>query len=637
MASNEHLEKLIFEVHGAEKGAELIEKLREQEDKYAKSLKGLKKEAKERAKAEEDAAAKVVAAKQKEAKAEQDASQGRVKAMGNMKTAALGLAAGLAAAVKVGAEMVQTYARVDAANGRLKFSLQQTGMAAHMVDAAMRQARSQFKEWEQFGVSVEQQSEAMRTLVTESGNYEQSLADVKLAIDVHNAAGLDMQRAAEVVRKVRQGEVEVLKELGILTKDEAEKLGKVEDQSKRTAQALAKLNEKFGGGGAGTSGLEQSLNATNAKLEDTKRIMGELLVTLGEEGTGLLGSMAEFMGIIDEGEHPLDAVNDRLETLLDHAQNGNWQKLAGVLLMTNPATFTAGAAMLGVASSDVTSRTDTARGRAELTGEAIAMAGFRGTGNQVSEVPEPDAVAMSGGKPKAKHKRDPNRGSDALTGAAAPTDAEVWGAIWEEAYGRDIEAYRLAQEAKREAYNETLRVEAEGRQYLADLERKTQAMRDEVEQKQQTAQQKTADAIWAAAEASAGLAKFFIKGEGAKAVIEGGMQTAYAIAAGAKGNIAGAIGHGSAAAQFFAVAAQAGSGGKKGKGGGGRGGSSPSLSSDRERVSLMNEQNKSREARAPQTHVVNIYSTFGPSPQQSRELVDAVEREMRNRTTTRRM
>jgi hypothetical protein len=161
-------------------------------------------------------------------------------------------------------------------------------------------------------------------------------------------------------------------------------------------------------------------------------------------------------------------------------------------------------------------------------------------------------------------------------------------------------------------------------------------------------------AALAGADAAMGIADSLIANEGVRLAMQSVSTAAQAAVLFAKAlappdpitgagpqNLPGAIAMAGAAVELGIAAGMAGKGGGGKKGGGKKGGgarsSGGSLSADRERMSLAGEQSRSRESRAPQTHVVNIYSTFGPSPQQSRELVDAVEREMRNRTSVRRL
>jgi hypothetical protein len=469
--------------------------------------------------------------------------------------------------------------------------------------------------------------------VTESGNYEQSLKDVKLAIDIHNASGWEMERATQAVRKARQGEVEILKELGIVTKDEAEQLGKIESQSERTRAAVDKLSKTFSGGGEGTAGLEQTIAATNAKLEDTQRILGELIVEVGKSTT----EFGEFLGVLDAGEHPVDTLNARLETLLNHAKSGDWEKLAGGLMMVggaasaNPALIMTGASYLGLASSNVRPRTETEAGQKELTNEALAAAGYRGTGNQVGEVPEPTAENMSGGKKKkGGGKRDPGPsgfegefgGHTDMTGVAIET--------------QQMEAYKAAQEERTRilAEQEAERQRISDAAWEKDLGRLDEMVKvnKEIADKTAKAQQQQTDALWAGADAATGFAASFIKDEGGKAVILGGMEVAKAIAAGVEGNPVGAIGHAAAAAQFFAVAAQAGRGGG-GKKGGPTGGSAaqprpqPRDDDEARRATAFGAGVGSMGQQRGITVIVNQNSIAKPSPAEARLIGQTVGEE----------
>lgn len=549
------------------------------------------------------------------------------------RNAFLGVAGAIAVVVARGAEAVATYAKMDAAEGRLQRSIGKTVDAADRQDAAFKRAQATFRDWEgEFGVSAEKQTNAMLDLTEATGNYEQSLSDVSLAIDISAAKGIEFERAAEAVRKVRQGEVEVLKELGVLTKKEAEDLAKVTNEAQRTRDAVTKLTQAFGGGAEGTKGLQTTLDATHAKLERTEQLVGSIAAKLVEDGTGLVAAMGEFIGVLDEGEHPLDELNDRLSVLAGHAENGDWEKLAGVLMLGNPATMGAGLALLGINSQGGGS-------------PAAPPPGAIPQGQMVDEVPEPGAGNFSTAVPNQKTpgRRDPNAGSDALTGKDTPSDFELMAIIHEEAYGKQVEAQRAAEEAKREEYNKTVEIHNEGQKFVQDLEAKTAKMKQEnadIEKanakEKAKANQMVVDSAFAAAEGAKGLANQFIKDEGAKAVLEGGMQVAYAIANWA--NPPAAIAHGAAAAQFFAVAAQAGVGGGGSKRAAGGSGAAAASAASPTRTPEQNEASAatafgtgvgSRGGMSGLTVNVHLNSISKPSAREQRVIGQAVANEAR--------
>ena len=229
--------------------------------------------------------------------------------------------------------------------------------------------------------------------------------------------------------------------------------------------------------------------------------------------------------------------------------------------------------------------------------------------------------------------RDANAGSDALTGADAPSDAEVWQAIWEEAYGKDLDAKAAALAEKNRLTDEALQFEKDSARASVELMKDVPDIIGDTADMKAEAHKKDMEALDAGVQAGQQLAGAFIKDEGMKAVISGGIETARAISAGASGNIPGAIGHGAAAAQFFAVAAQAGAGGgKKRKTGRGGGGSQSGASMSREREAVGRIGGGKGSSAAPAPVVINVSPTFLPHQEQVRQFADDLEREARTRT-----
>lgn len=85
------------------------------------------------------------------------------------------------------------------------------------------------------------------------------------------------------------------------------------------------------------------------------------------------------------------------------------------------------------------------------------------------------------------------------------------------------------------------------------------------------AQRDTWDMSLAAAQGAGGIAKIWVDSKVPVALFEGGMEMAYAAKSFANSDPVGAVAHGFAAAQFFALAGQAAAGGGKGGGGGEKG------------------------------------------------------------------
>ncbi len=122
-------------------------------------------------------------------------------------------------------------------------------------------------------------------------------------------------------------------------------------------------------------------------------------------------------------------------------------------------------------------------------------------------------------------------------------------------------------------------------------------------------------------------ADLFGAGEQVKAGIRGAFETAEAIAAGASGNVPGAIAHGLAAAQFFAVA-----GGLGAKGGGGRGGagvappSSATPDRSRDQAGATSEGMRGDGGRQATVINMNFRSISKPTEDEAQQMLEQVRR-----------
>lgn len=612
-----------WESKGTDKVVADVKKVTDAEGRLSKATKGLE----EQAKATKVAIKDLSDDAQKRLKELQDAT---TKKMESHAKAIKGVAAAVGVAVAAAAKFISAYAETEGVIDRLRRTLESSAEGVDNVNAALKRATDTFRDWHQFGVSTAEMAAALDQLVRTTGDYDQSMQDVSLALDIAAGSGWDFQRAAEAVVRVRRGEVDVLKDLGVLTKDQTDALNSMTNETDRTRTAIVELHKAFGGDAIGTKGVQSALDETIVKLGETEEALGRIANTLLESGTGVVSAVGEFLGLLEEGQHPLDGFNARLNQLAQNFEDeGLLAGIAhvgiGIAGMVNPLAAVAGMAILS--SPDEEAAAPSAGGAAPRGPRPDNYFGWA----QVDEVPEPQEPEARKEKAAKPSRPDPNRGSDALTGADAPTDAEVWQAIWEKAYYDDAKAQREAYQEKKAADLEYAKHLEEVDERRAAAARRSKEDQEKIEEEQRAlrkeANAKNQEMAFAAAEAATGLANSFIKDEGAKAIIEGGMQVAYAIAKAANPATAPqAIGHAAAAVQFFAVAAQAGVGGgaakKAAPTGAGRASALPKAT--REQADLLGETGPSAAAVAPIT--VNYHSVWPPTPQQvkeTRRLLDA--------------
>jgi hypothetical protein len=234
------------------------------------------------------------------------------------KTLALGFAGAGAAAG--GALVVGLKKSVDAAKeaevsqAKLKAQLQASGISyrAHAKDIdAVIQKHSRLA-----GVDDEDLQDAFTGLVRTTGSVSKSMHDMGLVTDIARGKHIDVTKAAELLGKVHNGNVAVLKRYGIaidpITKaqdklKESNKKATVEqiaaakatDKTATSQKAIAELQKRFGGQAAayGKTAAGAS-DRFHVALENVEEKLGKGLLPILAKVTG---GVAKFLEGIDSG------------------------------------------------------------------------------------------------------------------------------------------------------------------------------------------------------------------------------------------------------------------------------------------------------------------------------------------------
>lgn len=602
----EHLEKLIFEVYGAEEGARKINDLRKAEDKHAKSIKGLKKEAKAYAKGEEANARKIAAAE----KVKRDATKE------TLKVAAAGFAALAVAAAKASADL-------ETANGKVERSFELAGASVAEMASVMADAD---KDARRLGLGLIDQREALAKLLDASGDWKKAQEDLKLVNDIAATGDIDRTQAVEALTKARKGEIEELKKLNGLSMTSISALQAIGDDATRGAAAIDKLKEAY-------SGAADELKDTNTAFDNLKEAATDLLAVIGDVGGGLFKATFAWTSMLGEEEVSVSNFATGLRNFAAEAKEAS-QQMDALLRWRAQAGGVFGEKSLmdfiGEVDAENAKRVDAAFRRTARTKETTgrSQTGRYGRGG----VAKPEAPTPSP-KPKGSRKEgDVDDLTDILERAQEQAEEEVRITQWlqDEKFRLSVEGSQMRE---REAAT-TLEINQQLAQDIAAVDKRAfdekKAGLDAIKKAQIDSAMATADAVGGGIQT---LSNSFVKGEGTKAVISGAVESARAIAAYAGGNIPGGIGHTAAAAAFFKVAADAGKGGGS-TGASGRGAASSSIAArqndSRENLQAVGRRDFGAQARA-ESYVININSAFSPRPDDARDLADAIESEMRNR------
>ena len=557
-------------------------------------------------------------------------------------------AAALAVLVVMAAKSVKAFADQDAATGRLSRAYDQAGASAKDFADAQDEIRKNGRE---LGVSVREQTDALRALADATGDVAKSREGLNLAMDIASQKNISLEAAAEKVAKVHLGEVEVLKELGILTKDEAEALGQVESQSERTSIAMQALTEKFDGAAKANKGSADEMAAMKIVAEGLEEAIGDNVDALGDFGTGLIGSLAmaatgansaadglEAMrkGLTDNASAIREAIGD-VDALVRGLSSLDALDKASIIapLMLGPAGVPLALANLARTAPDAIS--------AGRTQEAV-IAGGQPAGMDFGVDEGLDVSGSTTGSVSSRIKRAKKKGDGGPAGFDFTPDelrADEEAASLARAKRSEEEAAAHAAFAEMKA--EEIRLQNEQNLateiYQERIDGASQAWRDnqaaEVLKAQELALKKSNDAAQMGLGIAGNLAGQFIEGEGAKAVISAAVEGAKALSAAATpGGQASALGHAAAAGQYLVAAALAGkSGGSSGGGGGGTASAAPAAPVANEAGGLVGAGLGGPSSGNAQGIgiVVNFSSVSKPTPEEARVIADAVADEMRTR------
>ena len=600
----------------------------------------------------------------------ESANAGAAKETSSFTDTAAKLAVGLAALKAIMLDTLAAYAEQDELNGQLQRSLRKTGATVEDAAKSYKKAQDAFTNNTKFGLGIAAQTAAYSKLTDKSKDAKQSLSDLSLAVDIQAQENIDLASATDKLIKARQGDTGALKELGILTKDTEAKLASITDETLRAELAIQFLTEAYQGAAVENAGLADELASTDAQIEKVKVSTGKLVGALWTGGNSLVNGILEVSGTLPQGTTTLEAFAGGMDILADNTLSATSEIKAflseiksGDLLAVISKTLKGGL-ISGETEKELIKIRDRAldnqakqAGKLNVTIKEMGDVEVGGAKESLSLALKRQKIAAKSLKTvKATKKVIENTAVFETGGFAEEEDTQKAEAAAQKKLDLEIQLQEIANKraatteealliqldlesqlasvrgASLDPELESLRIteaQLKAGQRLAGL---NEAQRVKVETKileeKAAAHAPVGTAIDLSAQGFSGAAELFNAGERTKAGISGGMETARAIAAGAAGNIPGAIGHGLAAAQFFAVAASSGGGSTAPPSGGSTASPSASFSgTDTEERALANQP----EARGTGSlNIVNNYnSAFPPSPTQERELREAQVRDAR--------
>lgn len=228
-------------------------------------------------------------------------------------------------------DSIAVFAEQDAAQGRLDRAMRKANATAKDAKDIQNQLRvSQ----EIYGFAVVESRDAMMSLIQVTNDASVAQADFNLAMDIAGQENISLAQATEMLRKVRNGEVEEIKRLSGINKDLAADLNRIKDVNERAAETMRILQSEYAGARQETRGLSNDLEASKQNFDRVLGSVGSLVVELGKL-TNVIGDgdrslfgqfatgMEEFAKQAGEARKEIDRIIDGLSdaTMLDFMQN----------------------------------------------------------------------------------------------------------------------------------------------------------------------------------------------------------------------------------------------------------------------------------------------------------------------------
>lgn len=358
-----------------------------------------------------------------------------------IKGAALGLA-GLAVAL---GKAAQKYMEVDAAAGRLKNANKAAGASAEDVAAQQSAAREALVN---YGITTLDSTNALQKLTDASGDAGKAATDYKLAIDIASQANISLEQATEMLSKARNGEVEELKSLRDINKEQAQDLGKIEDSTIRAELAVKMLTAAYAGSAEANAGAIDKTAAMKAQLDETATAAGNVATAIGEAGVGLVGALAKLIGLAETGDEFFEKFTSGMNNFA-----GSIREVSQPIYDLVAAGGALGMLVNGKSIADVLSEADSARARAAAAAAKTPKTEAPKKADVKKEVDAELAKQAEKVEKKAADAAAQREKERAASSARARRDAQE--------RAREKEAERVAAEATREAEAQAAQLKAE--------------------------------------------------------------------------------------------------------------------------------------------------------------------------------
>lgn len=172
---------------------------------------------------------------------------------------------------------------------QLRFAIQRATDSVEEQNRALAEAEAAGVRWQrQTTFASEQVQGAYATIARMTGEVTDANELLTLSVNAAIFANEDLERTAERIARVRDGEVAAIRRMHILNQEQINQLNQIEDASERGAAAIQAIAEATkGAADSQDEFLVQSARLQN-DFDDATAKVGEFVIELGNLATGLI-------------------------------------------------------------------------------------------------------------------------------------------------------------------------------------------------------------------------------------------------------------------------------------------------------------------------------------------------------------
>ena len=223
----------------------------------------------------------------------------------------------------------QSYIDMQRVQKRLTFGLESMGLSADKAKRKVQELNIAFEDSARKTLfSVEEQSRAFDVILRTTGDLEESMGLLDLAMDGATRTGKDLSDAAKGLSEAFTGDLGPLKEMGLLTAEQIKHFNTITNSTVRWERALEHLKPKLDGARDSIDETTKSAKRLEADADKLLGAFGQLTVNLGEATLAMVG----FGKTTESGQTALGEFADTLTTasdnLLTYARNASAAEMA---------------------------------------------------------------------------------------------------------------------------------------------------------------------------------------------------------------------------------------------------------------------------------------------------------------------